>query len=276
MFFVEILKALLLGLVEGITEWLPISSTGHMLLLDGLIGLRVSEDFYGVFEVVIQLGALLAVVEKYWRRLLPVGGGLEERRNVLRLWGLIAIGVLPSAVVGFFLDDLIESVFFTPTVVATALLVYGVIFIFIEKIRPRGAARIREPSDMTLGSALTVGAFQVLALIPGTSRSGATMIGGLLCGATPAAATEYSFLLAIPTMAGAGFLRTVKFFAEGGVLNYSEMLLLAIGTVMAFLVSRVIVGLLTELVTKKGFRLFGIYRIILGGILLLYFYIMRG
>ena len=276
MFFIEILKALLLGLVEGITEWLPISSTGHLLLLDGLIDLNVSESFYGVFEVVIQLGAVCAVIEKYRRRLSPFGKGRQERRETFRLWCLTAIGVFPSAAVGLFLDDTIEEIFFRPAVVAAMLLLYGVVFLFIEKLRLKNSGAVKGLSDMTVGKALTVGAFQVLAMIPGTSRSGATMIGGYLCGATPTAATEYSFLLAIPTMAGAGLLRTVKFFAEGGMLTVAESVLLAVGVLTAFLTSRAVVSVLCDLVAKRGFRAFGIYRIILGGILLLYFYVTRG
>ena len=258
-------------MVEGITEWLPVSSTGHMLLLDRFMPLEVSESFYRVFEVLIQLGAVLAVVVRYKDILSPIGKSDEDRRSVFRLWLITLWGVFPSAAIGFFFDDTIEKLFYTPTVVALMLVIYGVAFIVAETVMKKRASAVTELTQVTPKRALSIGLFQVLALIPGTSRSGATILGAYLCGASRPLAAEFSFLLAIPTMLGAGLLRTVKFFFEGNRLSVNEVMLLAIGTLTAYAVSRVTVGFLTDFVRKHGFYAFGIYRIIFGGVLLLYF-----
>lgn len=271
MFLFELLKAILFGIVEGITEWLPVSSTGHMLLLDELLRLDVSEKFYEVFEVLIQLGAVCAVAVKYRERLTPFGRNGGKRAEAFHLWRVTLVGVLPSAVIGFLFDDLIEEKFYTPTVVAIMLFLYGVGFISAELIMKKRRARVTDLSQMDGKKAAVVGLFQTLALIPGTSRSGATILGAYLCGASRQTATEFSFLLAIPTMLGAGLLRAVKFFIEGSRFTLSELVILAVGAITAYAVSRIVVDLLTEFVRKRGFFIFGIYRIILGGVILLFF-----
>ena len=276
MFLFEAIKVLIFGVVEGITEWLPVSSTGHMLLLDRFMPLSVSADFYGVFEVLIQLGAVLAVAVRYKDVLSPIGKSQAERRGVARLWLVTLIGVLPSAVIGFFLDDIIEERLYSPVIVAIMLVVYGVAFIVAEALMKKRSASVSALSELTPRRGLLIGAFQVLALIPGTSRSGATILGAYICGATRPVAAEFSFLLAIPTMLGAGALRAVKFFAEGHRLSAQEIILLALGTLTAYAISRVSVGFLTDFVRRRGFTAFGVYRIILGGILLFYFLVGRG
>lgn len=271
MFFFEILKAIFFGIVEGVTEWLPVSSTGHMLLIDELFRLNMSDSFYRVFEVVIQLGAVAAVTVKYREKLTPFGKTAEQRRETWRLWRMTVIGVLPSAIIGALYDDLIEELFYTPMVVALMLLLYGVGFIIVEIINRKRVPSITALSQIDNKEAALVGIFQTLSLIPGTSRSGATIIGAYICGASRAVATEFSFLLAIPTMLGAGLLRGVKFLAEGNRVEPSELAILAVGMVTAYLVSRVVVHFLTDFVSQRGFFAFGIYRIILGGALLWFF-----
>ena len=272
MFLFELIKAIVFGVVEGITEWLPVSSTGHMLLLDEFLRLHVSENFYEVFEVLIQLGAACAVAVKYREILTPFGKSTEQRRASIRLWRMILIGLLPSAVIGFFFDDIIEEKFYTPTVVASMLLLYGIAFIIAEVALKKRTPNATELTHIDNKKAMAVGLFQVLSLIPGTSRSGVTILGAYICGASRALATEFSFLLALPTMLGAGLLRVVKFIAEGNRLTISELVILGVGAITAYFVSRLTVEFLTEFVRKRGFFIFGIYRIILGGILLLYFW----
>ena len=269
MFFFEIMKAIIFGIVEGVTEWLPVSSTGHMLLLDGILRLEVSDSFYRVFEVVVQLGAVAAVIVKFRDRIIPQKGAPHMRPQVCRLWRLILVGVLPSAVAGYFFDDLIEKLFYTPTVVAITLIFYGLAFIAAELFISKRATTINDIHMMDNKRAATVGLFQTLALIPGTSRSGATILGAYLLGASRSVAAEFSFLLAIPTMLGAGFLRVVKFIIDGNFPSGAELLLLAVGTAVAYAVSRIVVELLVDLVRRRGFIIFGIYRIILGGVILL-------
>ena len=270
MFLFELLKAIIFGIVEGVTEWLPVSSTGHMLLLDEILRLDLSADFYEVFEVVIQLGAALAVAVKYRDMLSPFRKNAEQMRTALRLWRVTVIGVIPSAVAGLLLDDLIEEKFYTPTVVATTLLLYGIAFIIVEIIMKKRAPTVTYLSQINSKRATAIGLFQILSLIPGTSRSGATILGGFLCGASRSVATEFSFLLALPTMLGAGLLRGAKFFLEGNSLALSELVLLAVGTLTAYAVSRIAVDFLTGFVKIHGFTVFGIYRIILGGVILLF------
>ena len=270
MLLFELLKAVIFGIVEGVTEWLPVSSTGHMLLLDKVLRIEVSEEFYEVFEVVIQLGAALAVAVKYRDALSIFGKTAEQKSVTLRLWGVTVVGILPSAVVGILFDDLIEENLYSPTVVAIMLLLYGVAFIAAEAFMKKRAPRFTELSHIDGKRAVLIGLFQTLSLIPGTSRSGATILGGLLCGASRSVATEFSFLLALPTMLGAGLLRGAKFFLEGNSLALSELVLLAVGTLTAYAVSRIAVDFLTGFVKIHGFTVFGIYRIILGGVILLF------
>ena len=262
----ELLKALLYGLVEGITEWLPVSSTGHLILLGALCPLQVSEGFSETFDVVIQLGAILAVVVLYAGKLNPLAPTKSPyaRRCTWRLWGRVCVAVLPSAVVGFFLDDLLDEYLFRPVTVAVTLILYGILFILIERLRPSSKVRVGDTGDVTAGTALGFGLFQVLSLIPGTSRSGATILGGMLLGVSRGAAAEFSFFLAIPTMLGAGGLKTAKLLTEGTGVTSAEWGILAVGCLSAFLVSLATIRFLTDFVKRHSFAAFGWYRIGLG------------
>lgn len=291
---VELLKAALFGLVEGITEWLPISSTGHMLLLDNFVSLNVSKDFWDMFLVVIQLGAILAVCVLFFRQLNPFSGKktANERKGTWRLWGQIVLACLPAAAIGIPLDDWMEEHLGSPFVIAGALIVYGVAFILIENAResrptgahfaPRGRggklairsdqeARVQSVSELDWPTALGIGAFQVLSLIPGTSRSGSTIIGGLLLGCSRTVAAEFTFYLAIPVMAGASGLRLAKFFLKGNMFQASEAALLGVGCVVAFVVSMLAIRFLMGFVKKHDFKPFGWYRIALGVVVIAYF-----
>ena len=260
----EILKAVLLGVIQGVTEWLPVSSTGHMILFDAFLPMQASTEFRSLFLVVIQLFSVLAVVCVYRRRLLPKKKGSGDR---FRLWKRILVAALPAAILGMLLDDLIEETFYTPFMVSLMLIIYGVIFLLIEK-RSKNS-KFFEAEDIDTKASLKIGAFQALSLIPGTSRSGATVIGGLLAGADRPVATEFSFFLAIPIMLGASALRIVKYFASGDLLTGEEWLFLLVGGITAFLVSLVTVRFLSDFVKRHSFRVFGIYRILLGIILLI-------
>ena len=262
----ELLKALLYGLVEGITEWLPVSSTGHLILLGALCPLQVSEGFSEMFDVVIQLGAILAVAVLYAGKLNPLAPtkSPHARRCTWRLWGRVCVAVLPSAVVGFFLDDLLDEYLFRPVTVAVTLILYGILFILIERLRPASKARVGDTGDVTARVSLGIGLFQVLSLIPGTSRSGATILGGMLLGVSRGAAAEFSFFLAIPTMLGAGGLKAAKLLVEGAGVTAAEWEILAIGCLSAFLVSLAAISFLTDFVKRHSFAAFGWYRIGLG------------
>lgn len=267
----ELLKTVLIGLVQGVTEWLPVSSTGHMILLNELIHLNVTDAFWKLFEVVIQLGSILAVVVLYFTRLNPFAPSkdLQQKKDTWALWFKVIVAVIPSAVIGLLLDDWFDAHFYNAVVVAIALIVYGVIFLFIEK---RGAqARIRETGAITYKTAFLIGCFQVLALIPGTSRSGSTIIGALLLGLARPAAAEFSFFMAIPTMLGASALKVLKFVLDGGAMAGSELLILFVGCAVAFIVSLAAIRALVEYVRTHSFRVFGIYRIALGAAVLLFF-----
>ena len=272
---IQIIKSIIFGVVEGVTEWLPISSTGHMILLEELMPLGVSEEFYELFSVVIQLGAILAVAVSYRKRLTPVGKRREEKRRTYKLWGLIILGVLPSGVTGFFLDDLLDKYLYNYITVAVTLIVYGVAFIAIDRYKRKNGDTYESAENFTPRAAFFTGLFQTLALVPGTSRSGATILGAYLLGATREAATEFSFLLALPTMLGAGLLKTAKFFIEGNLFSHTEIGILAIGVVTAFFTSLAVIGALTGFVRKHGFSGFGIYRIILGAAVLIYYFLTR-
>ena len=273
MFILELLKSLLFGIVEGITEWLPISSTGHMILLNEFLSLNVSEEFWEMFQVVIQLGAILAVIVLFFGKLNPFAPSktAAEKKGTWRLWGLVILAVLPSAVIGLLLDDWLDEHFYNYITVAVALIVYGVAFILIEKLRKNQRTRVERVEDLTARDALLVGGFQVLAVIPGTSRSGSTILGGMLFGLSRTAAAEFSFYLAIPTMAGASLLKAVKYFLEGNVPSAQEWVLLGVGCLVAFLVSLLVIRYLMDYVRRHSFSAFGIYRIVLGILVLGYF-----
>ncbi len=273
--FFEILKAVFLGIVEGITEWLPVSSTGHMILVDEFVSLRVSEDFLELFLVVIQLGAIAAVPIFFWNRLNPFSKkkSKEERSATLTLWAKVIVGVLPAAVLGLLLDDFLDEHFYNYVVVSAALIVYGVAFIVIEKCRDEREYRINDVSDLTYKDALIMGAFQVLALIPGTSRSGSTIIGGMLSGVSRVASAEFSFFMAIPVMLGASLLKVVKFIAGGAAVSGFEIALLLVAMAVSFVISMLTIKFLMDFVKRHSFIPFGVYRILLGIAVVSYFLI---
>lgn len=271
--FIEILKVIFLGIVEGITEWLPISSTGHMILVDEFLRLNVSDGFKEMFFVVIQLGAILAVPVIFWKKLFPFSKKStgEEKKQIWQLWFKVIVGVLPAAVLGLLLDDFLDEHLYNFVVVAIALVVYGVAFILVEKFKKDKEYRIESVYDITYKDALIIGAYQVLSLIPGTSRSGSTILGGMLTGVSRTAAAEFSFFLAIPVMAGASALKVLKFVMEGFTATSLELLLLAVGILVSFLVSLIVIEFLMSFVKKHSFKAFGIYRIALGALVIVYF-----
>ena len=266
----EILKAVLFGIVEGVTEWLPISSTGHLILLDQLVKLRVSPEFYEMFQVVIQLGAIGAVVLLFFRRLDPFSPAKSAlaRKNTWRLWGKVILAVLPSAVMGAALDDWLEAHLYHHMVVAITLVVYGVAFLVVERIPRRSGPKVKSVYDIPYRTALLIGCFQCLSLIPGTSRSGATILGAILLGVGRAAGAEFSFFLAIPTMVGAGAWKLLKFLGSGAAAGGSEIAVLMVGCTVSFAVSLLVIRALMEYVRRHSFGAFGIYRILLGAVVL--------
>lgn len=274
----ELLKAILFGIVEGVTEWLPISSTGHMILLDEFIHLGVSAEFYKLFEVVIQLGAILAVILLYFEKIWPLkrkNGALALDYEILDLWGKIIAACLPAAVIGVLFNDWMEEHFFTPEVVAITLIFYGILFILIES-RNIGSGKVKNVHDISYSKAIQVGIFQLLSLVPGTSRSGATIIGGLLIGLERSVAAEFTFYLAIPVMIGASLLKLLKYIMRVGfVFNGSELLILAVGCVVAFIVSILVIRFLMAYIRKHNFIVFGYYRIVLGLLVLGYFRLLN-
>ena len=275
--FLEILKAIFLGIVEGITEWLPISSTGHMILVDEFLSLRVSEGFMELFLVVIQLGAIAAVPVLFFDKLNPFSKKKSEdaRKQTVSLWLKVIVGVIPAAIIGFLLDDVLDTYLYNSIVIAIALIVYGIGFIIVEKFNlgknKDGGYRINTVYDIGYKDALKIGAFQVLSLIPGTSRSGATILGGMLTGASREASSEFSFFMAIPVMLGASLLKIAKFAIEGNSVSGAEIGLLLIGMAISFAVSLAVIKFLMNFVKKHSFSPFGIYRIVLGAIVLGYF-----
>lgn len=271
----ELLKAVLFGIVEGITEWLPISSTGHMILLDQLVKLKVSEEFYEMFQVVIQLGAILAVVLLFFHKLNPFSPkkSPKARNQTWQLWFKVIAAFIPSAVLGLLLDDWMDAHLYNYVVVAIALIVYGVAFLYLEDGNGRIAPRIKSVHAIDYKTALLIGAFQCLSLIPGTSRSGSTILGAILLGVGRSAGAEFSFFLAIPTMVGASGLKLVKFLASGVSVTGVEIGVLLIGCLVSFLVSFLVIKALMDYVRSHSFRVFGIYRIALGIVVLIYFLI---
>ena len=271
----EILKAIVFGIVEGITEWLPVSSTGHLILLDEFIKLKVTKEFYEMFQVIIQLGAIAAVLVLFFHKLNPFSPkkDAKQKKRTWDLWFKVVVAVIPSAVIGLLLDDWMEEHLYNHIVVAIALIVYGVAFILVEKRNKGKSPKIKRTAEIDYRTALLIGAFQCLSLIPGTSRSGSTILGGILLGVSRASASEFSFFLAIPTMLGASALKLVKYVLEGMVPSGMEIAILLTGCVVSFLVSLFVIKSLMEYVRKHSFSVFGIYRIALGVLVLLYFII---
>ena len=267
----EYLKAVIFGIVEGITEWLPVSSTGHLILLEEFLHLDVTEEFYELFQVVIQLGAILAVLGLFFHKLWPFSLKKSEieKKNTWTLWFKVVVAVLPSAVLGLLFDDWMDAHLYNHMVVALMLIVYGVAFLLVE--RRAKAVRIGDVQQIDYRTALFIGCFQCLSLIPGTSRSGATILGALLLGVGRSAGAEFSFFLAIPTMLGASALKLAKFLLEGNLPTGNELVILAVGCVSAFVVSILVIRGLMDFVRKHSFAPFGIYRIALGGAVLGWF-----
>lgn len=268
---IEILKTILFGIVEGITEWLPISSTGHMILLNEFVKLDVSEEFWEMFLVVIQLGAILAVVLLFWNKIFPFRFKEKPviRIDIFVLWFKILVACIPAAVIGLAFDDVFDALFYNPTCVAVALIVFGIAFIVIENRNRNMSPKITELQQITFQTAFMIGVFQLLAAVfPATSRSGATIVGALLIGVSRTVAAEFTFFLAIPVMLGASLLKIVKF---GFDFTGAELTILLVGMVSAFVVSVVVIRFLMGYIKKHDFKVFGWYRIILGAAVLLYF-----
>lgn len=268
--FLDFLKIVVFGLVEGFTEWLPISSTGHLILVENIIHLNVSEDFMNVFRVVIQLGAIMAVVVMYFSRLNPFDPRKTEKQRLRtwHLWFKIVVACLPAAVVGLLLDEILDKYLYNPYVVASMLIIYGVLFIVLEKHNEFVNFPIKKVSQISYLNAFYIGLFQLLALIPGTSRSGATILGAMLLGCSRTAASEFTFFLGIPVMFGASLLKIIHYgLAFSGV----ELFYLVAGMVIAFVVSLYSIRFLMNYVKNHDFRFFGYYRIVLGIVVLLYF-----
>lgn len=264
----EIIKVLILGLIEGITEWLPISSTGHMILANEFIKLNVSKEFMEMFLVIIQLGAILSVIFLYFKKLNPFKKDEKERKDTINLWVKVLIGCIPAGIIGILFDDTIDKYFYNSLTVSITLIIYGILFIVVENYRKNKKTTINDLKEITPKLALYIGFFQLLALIPGTSRSGATILGGLLMGMDRSVAAEYTFFLAIPVMAGASFLKIIKF---GFSFTSFELLVLLVGMLSAFIVSLLTIKYLLKYIKKNDFKAFGWYRIALGIIIILYF-----
>lgn len=271
--FVEIIKTIILGVVEGLTEWLPISSTGHMILVDEFIKLDVSQAFMDMFLVVIQLGAILAVVVLNFEKLNPWSSWKtrQEKRDTVSLWGKVILACVPAAVIGLLFNDFMEKHFMTAPVVAATLIFYGILFIIIENYNKYRHPRVTELERLDYKTAFIIGLFQVLSLVPGTSRSGATIIGGLLFGTSRYVATEFTFFLAIPVMFGASFLKMVKF---GFHYTGAEIIILVLGMVTAFIVSILSIKFLLSYIKTNDFKAFGWYRIALGIVVIAYLFLV--
>lgn len=261
----NVIIAFLIGIVEGITEWLPVSSTGHMILFEEFFQLNMSEEFKEMFLVVIQLGAILAVVLLYWNKLFPFSFKHDTsfiKKDIMSMWGKIIVSCIPAAIIGILFDDVFEALFYNPVSVSIALIVFGVFFIVIENYNKKRTPRKASLVSLTLTDAAIIGAFQVIAAVfPGVSRSGATIIGAILIGVSRTVAAEYTFFLAVPVMAGASLLKIAKF---GFLFSFEEILVLAVGMLTAFFVSVGAIKFLMGYVKKHDFKVFGIYRIILG------------
>ena len=274
---IDILKSIIFGIVEGITEWLPVSSTGHLILLEEFLTLGVDENFYNMYQIVIQLGAILAVIVLFFHKLNPFSPKKDKKQKLRTwtLWARVVVAVIPSAVIGLLLDDWLEANVFKEEirawVVAVALIAYGVAFILVERQSKGKARKIKNINEIDYRTALLMGAFQCLSLIPGTSRSGSTILGGILLGVSRVAASEFSFFMAIPTMLGASALKLLKYVLEGMIPSGMEIGVLLVGCIVSFLVSLFVIRSLMEYVRKHNFSAFGVYRIVLGALVLMYF-----
>ena len=272
---IEFLKAVLFGIVEGITEWLPVSSTGHLILLDEFIHLDISDAFKEMFQVVIQLGAILSVIVLFFHKLNPFSSKKDapQKKDTWQLWFKVIVAVIPSAIIGLLLDDWMDAHLYNYIVVAIMLIVYGIAFLFVENWNQRRSFRVNDVNDIDYRTAFLMGAFQCLSLIPGTSRSGATILGAIILGVARPAGAEFSFFMAIPTMLGASALKLLKFLMDGAQASSSELMVLITGCVVSFIVSLIVIKGLMEYVRKHSFSIFGIYRIILGIVVIAYFVI---
>ena len=274
--FLELLKVIFLGLVEGVTEWLPVSSTGHMLLVDEFLRLDASDAFKELFFVVIQLGAILAVVVLFWNQLWPFAkkpeGGVRLKQKTVSLWCKVVVACIPGAAAALLLDDYIDAHLSTPVVIAAALIVYGLGFLAVERWNRGRKPATRRVEDISYSTALGIGLFQVLSIIPGTSRSGACIIGALILGVARPAAASFTFHMAVPVMFGLSFLKLLKF---GLAFQGSELLILLVGCLVAFVVSLAVIRFLMNYIRRHGFEVFGYYRIVLGIIILLYFLLLK-
>ena len=270
MFFANFIKAIILGIVEGITEWLPISSTGHLILVDNIIKMQVSKEFTSMFNVVIQLGAILAVVYLYFDKLNPFASTKSplEKKQTWDLWFKVLVACFPSAVIGLLFDDWLDAHFYKPFPVALMLIIYGIGFIWVENRNRHLKPKCTDLNRFTYRAAVMIGVFQILALMPGTSRSGATILGGILIGASRYVAAEFSFFLGIPTMFGASGLKLLKFLKEGNVFDFQLTIILLTGMIVSFVVSVLVIKFLMDYIKKHDFSVFGWYRIILGIIII--------
>lgn len=269
---IEILKAIFLGIIEGITEWLPVSSTGHLILVQEFIQLKQSAGFIEMFNIVIQLGAILAVITIYFQRLNPFQPGKTQKeiRLTWQLWAKVVLACVPSIIIAVPLDNWFEAHFNFMVPIAIALIVYGIAFIWIEKRNKDVEPQVTNLAKMSYKTALLIGCFQVLSIVPGTSRSGATILGAIILGTSRSVATDFTFFLGIPTMFGYSGLKAVKYFLDGNSLSLEQVVILLVASVTAYIVSVVVIRMLTDFVKKHDFTVFGYYRIVLGAILLIY------
>ena len=271
MFFANFIKAVILGIVEGITEWLPISSTGHLILVDNILKMQISKEFTSMFNVVIQLGAIMAVVYLYFNKLNPFDSKKSklQQKQTWDLWLKVIVACFPSAIIGLLFDDWLDAHLYKPFPVALMLIIYGIGFIWVEKRNRTIKPKCTDLNRFTYKAAIMIGVFQVLALIPGTSRSGATILGGILIGASRYVAAEFSFFLGIPTMFGASGLKIVKFLKNGNFFDLQSSIILLTGMIVSFIVSVLVIKFLMDYIKKHDFSVFGWYRIILGTIIIL-------
>ncbi|OUZ19199.1 undecaprenyl-diphosphate phosphatase [Enterococcus cecorum] len=271
MFFANFIKAIILGIVEGITEWLPISSTGHLILVDNILKMQISKEFTSMFNVVIQLGAIMAVVYLYFNKLNPFDQQKSklEQKQTWDLWLKVVVACFPSAVIGLLFDDWLDAHLYKPFPVALMLIIYGIGFIWVENRNRNIKPKCTDLNRFTYKAAIMIGVFQVLALIPGTSRSGATILGGILIGASRYVAAEFSFFLGIPTMFGASGLKIFKFIKNGNFFDLQSTFILLTGMIVSFIVSILVIKFLMDYIKKHDFSVFGWYRIILGSIIIL-------
>ena len=272
---IEYIKSIIFGIVEGITEWLPVSSTGHLILLNEFLKLDVTEAFYEMYQVVIQLGAILAVIVLFFQKLNPFSPKKDQKQKTRTwiLWAKVVVAVIPSAVIGLLLDDWMDANFYNAWVVAAMLILYGIAFILVERRNKGHAPKIKNCNEIDYRTAILMGAFQCLSLIPGTSRSGSTILGGILLGVSRTAASEFSFFMAIPTMLGASALKLLKYILDGMIPSGGEIAILLIGCIVSFVVSLMVIKALMKYVRSHSFASFGWYRIVLGAVVLLYFLI---